>query len=303
MKINFLKGLSFLAPFLFLPYLIWGSVINEKTTIPNSVNHKADHNYKNSDIEVRLGETSQRFELKHGECGQDIYWDDCSNDRQRIEREIVWKGINEIKWFGFSIYVDKDYPTLNKASWAQSKIHNWRHPIWMLQANGISVNLTFNSLGQRNCYVGKLSSFKGQWNDILIKTEYSFEGGKKELGESYTEFYLNGEKIKKCSMRYPVLTKDAYKESGNKDLFFKYGIYNSHISNWLDKNKTKEVDAKEWKDTHEDSSGSVISSKAKNPFEVDWGVKVPNQVVYFDEMRIGNSRESVDINLINKAVD
>ena len=33
---------------------------------------------------------------------------------------------------------------------------------------------------------------------------------------------------------------------------------------WLDKNKTKEVDAKEWKDTHEDSSGSVISSKAKN---------------------------------------
>jgi sugar lactone lactonase YvrE len=41
LKINFLKGLSFLAPFLFLPYLIWGSVINEKTTIPNSVNHKA----------------------------------------------------------------------------------------------------------------------------------------------------------------------------------------------------------------------------------------------------------------------
>ena len=46
-------------------------MINEKTTIPNSVNHKADHNYKNSYIEVRLGKTSQRFELKHGECGQD----------------------------------------------------------------------------------------------------------------------------------------------------------------------------------------------------------------------------------------
>ena len=84
---------------------------------------------------------------------------------------------------------------------------------------------------------------------------------------------------------------------------YKRQIYNSHISNWLDKNKTKEVDAKEWKDTHKDSSGSVISSKAKNPFEVDWGVKVPKQVVYFDEMRIGNSRESVDINSINKAVD
>ena len=172
MKIIYQRGLSFLAPFLFLPYLIWGSVINENTTIPNSVNHKADHNYKNSDIKVRLGETSQRFELNHGECGQDEYWDDCSNDRQRVEREIVWKGLNKTKWFGFSIYVNEEYPTLNKSSWVQSKIHNWRHPIWMLQANGISVNLTFNSLGQRNCYIGKLSSFKGQWNDILIKTEY-----------------------------------------------------------------------------------------------------------------------------------
>ena len=28
-----------------------------------------------------------------------------------------------------------------------------------------------------------------------------------------------------------------------------------------DKNKTKEVDAKEWKDTHEDSSGSVTKLK------------------------------------------
>ena len=59
----------------------------------------------------------------------------------------------------------------------------------------------------------------------------------------------------------------------------------------------------EWKDVHEDSSGTVISGKARNPFEIDWGIKVPKQVVYFDEMRIGNSREEVDINLINKPVD
>ena len=293
----------FFAILLLIPTLSWGGPITEKTTEPNSANAKGEHNYQNASDIIRLGNSSQRFELNHGECGQDQYWDDCTNDRQRIERAIVWKGLNHTKWFGFSIFVDEDYPTLNKASWVQSKIHDWRHPIWMLQANGISVNLTFNSLGQRNCYVGKLSSFKGKWNDIIIKTEYSFKDGKKELGESYTEFYLNGDIIKKCSMRYPVLTEEAYNESGNKDLFFKYGIYNSHISNWLDKNKTKETEAVEWKDVHEDSSGTVISSKARNPFEIDWGIKVPKQVVYFDEMRIGNSIEEVDINLINKPVD
>ena len=95
----------------------------------------------------------------------------------------------------YQIHLPKDKDNFPEEILFQSKIHNWRHPIWMLQANGISVNLTFNSLGQRNCYIGKLSSFKGQWNDILIKTEYSFEGGKKELGESYIEFYLNGHMI------------------------------------------------------------------------------------------------------------
>ena len=44
-------------------------------------------------------------------------------------------------------------------------------------------------------------------------------------------------------------------------------------------------------------------NSARNPFEIDWGIKVPKQVVYFDEMRIGNSIEEVDINLINKPVD
>ena len=147
---------------LLIPTLSWGGPITEKTTEPNSANAKGEHNYQNASDIIRLGNSSQRFELNHGECGQDQYWDDCTNDRQRIERAIVWKGLNHTKWFGFSIFVDEDYPTLNKASWVQSKIHDWRHPIWMLQANGISVNLTFNSLGQRNCYVGKLSSFKGK---------------------------------------------------------------------------------------------------------------------------------------------
>jgi hypothetical protein len=49
------------------------------------------------------------------------------------------------------------------------------------------------------------------------------------------------------------------------------------------------------------SCGGPIAEK--NPFEIDWGIKVPKQVVYFDEMRIGNSRKEVDINLINKPVD
>ena len=50
-------------------------------------------------------------------------------------------------------------------------------------------------------------------------------------------------------------------------------------------------------------TGRVIKSITNEPFKYDWGVEIPKRVIYFDEIRLGNSREEVDINLINKTVD
>ena len=97
----------FITLLLLIPCLSWGGPITEKTTEPNSVNAKGEHNYQISSEIIRLGNSSQRFELNHGECGQDQYWDDCTNDRQRIERAIVWKGLNHTKWFGLVFLLTK----------------------------------------------------------------------------------------------------------------------------------------------------------------------------------------------------
>jgi len=49
-------------------------------------------------------------------------------------------------------------------------------------------------------------------------------------------------------------------------------------------------------------SGMVVISATNKPWDVDWGIDLPTQVVYYDEVRVGPTRESVDINM-NEAVD
>ena len=40
-----------------------------------------------------------------------------------------------------------------------------------------------------------------------------------------------------------------------------------------------------------------------SPFDYDWGIKLPTQVIYFDEMRVGSTKEEVDVSLNDEPVD
>ncbi len=309
MKLIFQRGLFYLVPFFFLSFSIWGSTVNlsQNSTDLGGSSSKEKHNYQLTKEIIRAGEYSQRFELNHGECGAYKDWNDCENDRQRVERNYGWNGVNQTKWLGFSLYVeesisDKDLTT----SLVQMKVNGWRDAIWMLRQINVSIILEFNILGAgtNNCYVGSAKSFKGKWNDIIIKTELAYEGGRKEIGESYTELYLNGKKVNECSRRYPIFTKESYENRprDQEEFFLNYGLYNGFISKWLDKNKTKEVDVSEWKDVDE-KTGTIHTSKTNEPFKYDWGVEIPKRVIYFDEMRIGNTKEEVDISNATGVVD
>ena len=48
-----------------------------------------------------------------------------------------------------------------------------------------------------------------------------------------------------------------------------------------------------------DGSESVIMY----PFKLDWEKKIPTATIYYDEVRIGKSKDEVDINLQTKPVD
>ena len=294
---------------LLIPCLSWGLNINlnKETTDLGGSSSKGSHNYQLNQNIVRAGEYSQRFELNHGDCGAYKNWNDCENDRQRVERNYFWNSINQTKWLGFSIYIEESISDKElSTSFIQMKVNGWRDAIWMLRQNGISIILEFNTLGAgtNNCYIGSAKNFKNKWNDIIIKTEFAYDGGRKDLGDSYFELYHNGKRIGECTQRYPIFTKESYdnRPKDKKEFLINYGLYNSYISNWLDKNKKKEVDAIAFEDVDK-KTGKIIKSITNEPFKYDWGVEIPKRVIYFDEIRLGNSREEVDINLINKPAD
>ena len=294
---------------LLIPCLSWGLNVNlnKETTDLGGSSSKGSHNYQLNQNIVRAGEYSQRFELNHGDCGAYKNWNDCENDRQRVERNYFWNSINQTKWLGFSIYIEESISDKElSTSFIQMKVNGWRDAIWMLRQNGISIILEFNTLGAgtNNCYIGSAKNFKNKWNDIIIKTEFAYDGGRKDLGDSYFELYHNGKRIGECTQRYPIFTKESYdnRPKDKKEFLINYGLYNSYISNWLDKNKKKEVDAIAFEDVDK-KTGKIIKSITNEPFKYDWGVEIPKRVIYFDEIRLGNSREEVDINLINKPAD
>ena len=254
---------------------------------------------------VRAGDSSQRFEIRHGDCGKEPGYDDCANDRRRIERvkeSTSWHG--KVIWYGFSIFIPEDFQELDPSNTTltQVKLVSFRQPLWDFNARGRYFSFEANASNQ-TCYAIKLDDMRGKWTDIALGIDYSTKKTSNEgiFDGSFYELWINGDR-KPCAMsKGPVLTTKMIKQSGRSriKLHFDWGIYNSYVSRWFDRNKTKKPELQAFVDKHDDS-GLVVRSSTNRPFDVDWGVNLPTQIVYYDEIRYGPSREDVDITLLEK---
>ncbi|MBO9473363.1 polysaccharide lyase [Shimia sp. R10_1] len=273
-----------------------GKPILRLTRIESEVGVGRAYGFKRVRDNVRYGRKAQRFEIRHGDCGGNKYWDDCTNDRQRIERKEDPKDriqrVGSKVWYGWSMYLDPNYPDLGKtnAAFGQVKMRNWRSPLWMIKLKSGRLNLNIQSA--ENCFLAPLSQLRGRWTDFVLYADYS----QRPTGPSLI-LYLNGEKV--CTYNKPMVTP-AMAQVENGQLNVKYGIYNSYVSRWLDLNKTKTVAPLALDDRFDLSDGTrgKSGSPAAEPFAYDWGVKLPTQVVYYDEMRYGTRRDQVDVRMI-----
>lgn len=273
-----------------------GKPILKQTRIENEVGANRRYGFSRVRGHSRLGKRSQRFEIRHGDCGGNKYWDDCSNDRQRVERKEDPKDriqrVGSQVWYGWSLFLDPNYPDLWKtnAAFGQVKMRNWRSPIWMIKLREGRFALNLNA--QDNCYFGRLADFRGRWMDFTLYADYS----RSPSGPSAV-LYLNGQKV--CTYSKPLITPVMAKVPDG-DLYVKYGIYNSYVSRWLNRNKTQPVAALALDDRFSLSSGvqGAADSPAAWPFRYDWGVELPTQIAFYDEMRYGRRREQVDVRMI-----
>ena len=130
---------------------------------------------------------------------------------------------------------------------------------------------------------------RGRWTDIVVFADYSLQN---QSGEAMVRVWVNGRQM--CSGYQPLVTQEMLTHAQTDRIYFKYGIYNSYVSRWLNIHGTRPRGASQFNDYHADSGGSSYSPSA-TPFAYDWGVQLPTQVVFYDEVRVGTSRQDVDI--------
>jgi len=238
---------------------------------------------------VRAGSYSQRFELRNGDCGSDSGWSDCQNDRQRTELSSNRKfTMGEEIWIAYSIFFPKDYWDSNDFNTCVGQIHQHGGPKGM--ANGLPsgppliqfetkdgyFSIKYHELSGSSSNIiddgiktdlAKLDLLRGKWTDVLFHIKFAKEDG-------FLEIFINGKKKYNLRNGATILRNKqgkeiSYRKDTNfiifepQDFYFKYGIYQSFISRHIEKT----------------------------------GTVVPTQIVYYDEVRVGSSRDDVDITM------
>ena len=259
---------------------------------------------------VRAGSKSMRFELRDGDCNNPPPpdWNDCKNDRERFE--LSGKGIfdGEEGWYAWSIFIPMDYVDIEKGATdlGQFNLEPGEDPdpccIFTMNKKKSGYSLEINILDS-NKWVHKSvalnlsdEEMKGNWSDFLI----NFKWSKKEDG--FIKLWLNN-----------WLVFEHYGKNFSKDVentYFKFGIYRSALSRYLNhKNFSPEVEAcfkkngasaevinltKKGEDSQVLGWGeNAISFKIYNQCKHLYKIKAPTQVVYYDEVRAGKTKEEV----------
>ena len=167
----------------------------------------------------------ERFEVRPGDCSRNRGWDDCKKDRERSELSERRKstGHGQEKWYGWSIYVPKDWTNVWPTKVALGQFHQAKsHPIWMFQNSNGGLFLDQQISGRSDRYYALLSAaqLRGNWNRIEVHAKWS----RNENG--FFRVYVNG--TKKVDYSGRTMTASA--------VYFKYGVYRSYMSRY--KNQT-----------------------------------------------------------------
>ena len=238
--------------------------------LSNSMTGLSSHNFQflNDSTKSRRGNQYQRFELRDGDCGSYTTWDDCANDRQRVELTADFLPPKGKHCIAFSIMLDDSFVTMHPTSTALAQIqqsggpsgfiegfksnpgvlmfhaHEGYYDFDWLYLHGSRTDIKQTDLRFR---LLSLDEMKGKWTDISFCLDFA---------KNNMSLWVNGKR--KFNINQPPTGLHL-----PETIFFKYGIYQSFVS------------------------------KYKQKYNRD----TPIQIVYYDEIRRGSSVEEVDFNI------
>ena len=277
--------------------------VNAADFNPRDISHNKDYGYQIASELARIGGTSERIEVRYGDCARE----DCSRDRQRFTMVAELPFKESDNWYSLSFYLPSNFmiqpagTNLLGAGFIGSQKHSGRKSsyrggkgtFWKVhsQANDYIHISAFEY--EQGCNLIKISDAVGKWTDIMIRANYS------DSAKNPIDVWINGRNVG-CNLKRPLAAKGLstnnlkYNKTGESKIYFSYGIYQAFVSRWLNKNKTKEVSGDvdlNWTTP----SGNKLRSPDNTPFNEDWGIETPTAAIYYDAIRIGNSRDDVNI--------
>ena len=218
--------------------------------------------------EARMGSKYQRFELRDGDCFPMDGWNDCENDRERFEfsSRPRQKPVGQ-KCYFYSLKITPNFFDVHPTNTDLGQVHQIGGPEG--KAGGLK---SFPPLIQIGAKKGKLvfkwHKLSGDPKNVRDKTVERTFAKLKELKSKWTDvsFCLDFENHKMIGWlngekKFQIDENPIFFEP--KEIYFKYGIYRSFLSKYKKRRKTDEM---------------------------------PTQVVFYDEIRTGNTIEEVDIN-------
>ena len=230
-----------------------------------------DHNFKyiKDKKKARAGMYYQQFELRDGDCFGDESWSDCDTDRERVEFSTrPRQPITKNQCYGYSLMLSKDYTYIHPTSTTLGQVHQYGGPTG--KAEGLA---SFPPLVQIDIVGSSLMfnwhELSGSATDVKDESRYHKLKPLKDMKGVWTDisFCLDFKNnridawvdgIKKVEiLKSPIFFKP-------EAIYFKHGIYRSFISKYKKFNNVK---------------------------------KMPTQIVFYDEIRRGNSIKKVDINI------
>ena len=256
------------------------------------------------------------FRLDHGGCprgsgGPDSY-NNCVHDRQRIEAGFDFAklktfngGFKSVKQFfrgNLLIPNTTDFPDLLGVGTLinQVKYGDKTQPIWNLWFKRKRGEIAIELANGTSCIVDEKYFPRDQWLELEIHVDYSVNAEFTRSNSSFFNYIVNGKTV--CSSYFPVITKRMLQDSSKDHLYFKWGIYDAWVSDWLvsqEKNKMyleqNAITLSGYKGDAHTGGGKASSwrSKVGNPFDYDWPTKIPTRRIYYTDWEVADTRENL----------
>lgn len=175
-----------------------------------------------SDFSI-LGETSIKFELNEGECGEEPKWSDCENNRERTELVVGQKEKpKREKWYRFLLYFPKEHkqPHPAKLSVIQWKRFTKSGTKVAIMFQHLAGGLVFNRNGQtfKDSYALLVdeSNLYERWIEIVFNTNWHPDQDK-----GFMRVWVDG--------TLKIDFEGASYSKTDEELSLRYGLYSS----WL----------------------------------------------------------------------